>query len=106
VVRQRRTHKVPQGHGGHAALEGAVRAFGNASEYIPAGIAALALLAVVGASPLIVHAAGLLLFLGRLVHALGLSRTTGVSIGRVAGMTLTWLAYVFSAAVLLLYAVG
>ena len=106
VVRQRRKHRVAQGHGGQDSLEGAVRAFGNAAEYIPAGIGAMAVLALAGAGPLIVHAAGGLLFIGRVIHAFGLSKSAGLTQGRVIGMMLTWLAYVFSAAALLLYAVG
>jgi len=106
AVRQRRTHKVAQGHGGIPSVEAAIRAFGNASEYIPAGIGALAVLAVAGAPPVIVHIAGALLFAGRVAHAVGLSRTTSTSLGRVAGMILTWLAYVFAAVALLLYAVA
>ena len=106
VVRQRQKHKVAQGHGGQPSLEGAMRAFGNAAEYIPAGIGALAVMAVVSASPLMIHAAGGVLVIGRVVHAFGLSGNPGLTRGRVIGMSLTWLAYVFSAAVLLLYAVG
>ena len=106
VVRQRQKHRVAQGHGGEPSLEGAIRAFGNAAEYVPAGIGALAIMAVVAASPLLIHAAGAILFVGRLVHAFGLSGNPGLTRGRVIGMSLTWLAYVFSAAVLLLYAVG
>ena len=106
TVRQRQAHKVPIGHGDMPSVEAAVRAFGNASEYIPAGIGALAVLAIAGASPLIVHVIGGLLFVGRVAHAVGMSRTTGLSAGRVAGMTFTWLAYVFAAVALLLYAVA
>lgn len=106
VTGARRKHKVSLGHGDEPKLEGVVRAFGNAAEYVPAGIAALAIMAIVGAPPLIVHGAGLALFLGRVAHAVGLSLSTGVSLGRAAGMILTWVAFLFSAIVLLLYAVG
>jgi uncharacterized protein len=106
TVRQRQAHKVPIGHGDVLSVEAAVRAFGNAAEYIPAGVGALAILAIAGASPLIVHVLGGLLLAGRLAHAIGMSRTTGLSVGRVTGMTFTWLAYVFAAVALLLYAVA
>jgi uncharacterized protein len=106
VSQQRRAHKVSVGHGEHPKLEAAVRAFGNASEYIPAGIGALAVLAIAGASPLIVHAVGGSLFLGRLSHGIGMSTSLGLSLGRLVGMVLTWLAFLFSAIVLLLYAIG
>jgi len=106
VTQQRRAHKVSTGHGDQPKLESAMRAFGNASEYVPAGMAALAVLAVAGASALIIHAIGGILFLGRLAHGIGMSTSLGLSPGRAVGMILTWLAFLFSAIVLLLYAIG
>jgi hypothetical protein len=104
VVRQRQKHKVLIGDGGVPALIGASRAFGNATEYVPAGIAGLAVLAVVAAPPIAVHAIGALLFFGRLAHAVGLSLSTGTSAARAAGMVLTWLALLVAAVTLLFYA--
>jgi len=105
VVRQRRTHGVVFGDADVPALALAVRAFGNATEYVPAGLIAIVTLAVVGAPPLIVHIAGLALLLGRIAHAVGLSRSGGVSIGRTVGVTLTWLAYIVAAVALVFYAI-
>lgn len=105
VTRQRRKHKVEIGDGGVPALIGAIRAFGNATEYVPAALVALGVLALSGAAPLLVHAIGLILFAGRVLHAIGLSRSTGASMPRVAGVLLTWVAYVASAAALLFYAI-
>ena len=52
-----RAHGVALGDGGHArSSTQAIRAFGNATEYVPAGLVALAVLAMVGAPPLLVHA--------------------------------------------------
>ena len=95
VVRQRQKHKILLGDEGIPDLAQAVRAFGNASEYIPAGLAGLIVLDLAGASPLLVHIAGALLFVGRVTHAVGLSSSGGASVARSIGMTLTWLAYVF-----------
>jgi uncharacterized membrane protein YecN with MAPEG domain len=103
VVRQRRTHRVTLGDADKPELQQAIRAFGNATEYVPAGICALAILAVVEAPAFIIHLAGLALFLGRVIHAVALSRTTGTSLGRAAGMMLTWVAYLFAAVTLLFY---
>ena len=105
VVRLRRRHEVSLGHGDIPDLAHAVRAFGNATEYVPAAIAALAVLAVVGAAPLMVHAGGLMLFAGRLSHAWGLSRSGGASLPRAAGVVLTWLAYILVAVSLIFYAI-
>ena len=64
---------------------------------------AAAVLAVVQAPVFVVHATGLALFAGRVIHAVALSRTTGTSLGRNAGMVLTWVAYLFAAVALLFY---
>jgi uncharacterized protein len=106
VVRQRGKHKVLTGDGGVPELLQAMRAFGNASEYVPAALAGLVALAVVQASPLAVHIPGALLFMGRVTHAIGLSATAGTSLARGIGMIATWLAYVFLAFALFFYGIG
>ena len=106
VVRLRQKHKVAMGDEGIAELARAIRAFGNASEYIPVGLAAIIVLAVLGAPPLAIHVVGLILFAGRLIHAIGLSNTGGASIARSIGMICTWVAYLFGAVALLFYAIG
>jgi uncharacterized membrane protein YecN with MAPEG domain len=105
VVRQRRQHRVVLGDADIPALTQAVRAFGNASEYVPAGLVALVALALCGAHPMVVHVAGLTLLLGRLIHAFGLSRSGGASLPRAAGVVLTWLAYILCAVALIFYAI-
>ena len=104
VVRQRQTHKVMTGDEGVPELRQARRAFGNATEYAPAGMAALCMLALVGAPPVVLHAVGATLFVGRLAHGVGLSLSAGPSIGRTAGTLMTWLAFLFAAVLLLFYA--
>ena len=105
VVRIRRGQRVGLGFGGLPELERAARAFGNAAEYIPAGLVALLLLAALGAPVSLVHAAGLALFAGRAAHAIGLSKTGGVSWGRTVGMVLTFLFYLVVGVMLIFYAV-
>ncbi|MGH1557214.1 MAPEG family protein [Caulobacter segnis] len=106
VVRLRQKHKVALGDEGIPELARAIRAFGNASEYIPTGIAALAVLAVAGASPLAVHVVGFVLFAGRVIHAVGLSNSGGMPIPRAVGMVATRLAWLFAGVALLLSAIG
>ena len=101
VVRQRTKHKIQFGDGGEPELAQAIRAFGNAAEYIPAGVVGLAVLALAGGHAIAVHVIGLALFLGRLIHAIGLSRSTGSSAMRSSGMVLTWVAYIFTVVMLL-----
>ncbi len=105
VTRQRRKHHVAIGDGGVPALIQAIRAFGNATEYVPAALAGLGLLALAGAPPLLIHPIGLILFVGRILHAVGLSRSSGTSWPRVSGVLATWIAYVAIAAALLFYAI-
>jgi len=105
VVRQRQRHRVPIGDEGVPELLRARRAFGNATEYVPAGIGALTMLALVGAPSLVVHGVGLVLFLGRLVHGWSLSVSAAASFGRSAGTILTWLAFLFAGSLLLFYSI-
>jgi len=105
VVRQRRSHGVALGDADIPQLTQAVRAFGNATEYVPAGLIAIAVLAMAGAPPLVVHVTGLTLFVGRMAHAVGLSRSGGASLPRAAGVLLTWLAYIVAGVALLFYAI-
>lgn len=105
VVRLRNKHKVFLGDEGIPELAQAIRAFGNASEYVPPGLAGLIVLDMTGATPLLIHIAGFLLLVGRIVHAVGLSNSVGTSIPRALGMTMTWCAYVFLVAATLISAV-
>ncbi|WP_293905257.1 MAPEG family protein [Phenylobacterium sp.] len=105
VTRQRRKHHVVLGDGGVPGLTQAGRAFGNATEYVPAALVALAILAQAGAQPMLIHGIGLVLFGGRVLHALGLSRGDGTGWPRAAGVLATWVAYIAAAAALLFYAI-
>ncbi|WP_291843020.1 MAPEG family protein [Maricaulis sp.] len=90
VVRYRRSAKVGFGTGGNEALERACRVHGNAIEYVPVGLLILGALALTSAPVLVVHAVGITLTLGRLLHAWGLSTSSGTSFGRAVGTLLTW----------------
>jgi len=92
LTRQRR--RVVLGDGGDDAMRRMIRAHGNAAEYIPAGIAGLVLLAwLEPATPAwLIHAAGLTLTAGRVLHAGGLLMGP-LNIGRMAGMLLTFASY-------------
>ena len=94
VVAGRRRHKIVLGTGGNADFERAVRAHANAAEYIPAGLVGVVLVALMEpAAPLwLLHASGISLTLGRILHGVGLH--TGVlNAGRMLGMVLTWIAF-------------
>lgn len=94
VVMGRRKHKIVLGDGANEAFTRAVRAHANAAEYIPAGLVGLLFLALLepAAPTWLLHAAGISLTLGRLLHGLGLHTGT-LNFGRMFGMVLTWLSY-------------
>jgi uncharacterized membrane protein YecN with MAPEG domain len=105
VVRQRRKHRIELGDAEIPELARAIRAFGNATEYVPGGLIALVILAILGANLLVVHAIGLTLFLGRVAHAVGLSRSGAASLPRAMGVLVTWIAYIVAAVALLFNAI-
>jgi uncharacterized membrane protein YecN with MAPEG domain len=97
VVRHRWRARVGLGDGGDAALARAVRAHGNNVEYVPYALVLLLLLEL-GQFPLwALHALGLALTLGRIAHGYGLSRSDRESVGRAAGVIMTWLVMLIAA---------
>ena len=105
TVRRRRRHLVAFGDGGNEELTVAARAFGNAAEYIPVALIALVLLALTGAPSWMIHALGATLLIGRGIHAFGLIYQRGPSVGRVAGMMLTYAVLLIAAVSLIAYGV-
>lgn len=100
----RRKLKVSVGDGGHPILTNSTRAFGNAIEYIPTALIALAVVAVFYSAP-VVHVLGGAFFLGRILHAWGMGQEKQPAIGRMLGMLLTYLTFVGSAGLLIFAAV-
>jgi uncharacterized protein len=95
VVGARQKHKVALGDGGNPAVLQAMRAHANATEYIPAGLVGLMLLAVLEpVSILMVQVLGGLLTGGRVLHGIGLSTSGGLSAGRAIGIISTWLSFI------------
>lgn len=72
VIRLRRTEKVRLGDGGVSALQNAIRAPGNATEYVPISMILLTLLELNGGHALLVHLGGVTMLAGRLLHAKGM----------------------------------
>ncbi|BBL69669.1 MAPEG family protein [Methylogaea oryzae] len=87
VIKLRRAKKISFGDGGDAELYAAMRAQGNAAEYIPVVLILLISLELQGAHGALVHVGGLAGLAGRLLHARGLlAQRHG---DRVLGMQLT-----------------
>ncbi len=102
VVVLRMRHKVGLGDGGVPEMLRAIRVHGNALEYVPLALLMILVLELMGVAAIHLHALGLSLTLGRLLHAWGLARSSGTSPGRFIGTLLTWLVFLY-AAVLCVY---
>ena len=103
VVLNRRKHKVLLGDGKESQITLRSRVFGNAAEYIPVGVGALALLALLGMPAMAIHAVGGVLLAGRLIHAVSLSDRKPTR-GRVLGMALTYVALFVAGGMLVVHA--
>ena len=95
VTAGRRRHKIALGDGANSDFIRAQRAHANAAEYIPAGLIGIVVLALLEpAAPLwLMHASGISLTAGRILHGVGLHAGT-LNAGRLLGTGLTWAAYV------------
>ena len=100
------TYKVGLGDGGNPQLARAIRAHGNLVEFAPMALILMALCETNGAPAPFLHTTGTALVVGRLLHAQGLSSSSGVSFGRGVGTTLTWLVLLAAALGALLLALG
>ena len=72
VIKSRRKHRISVGDGGNEELQTAQGAQSNAIEYLPISLILLFYLEYNGASPWIIHLAGIALITGRTIHARGL----------------------------------
>lgn len=106
VVRGRVVTQTEIGDGGHAVMQRAMRAHGNAIEYLPIFLILLLALAEIAAPLWLIHAIGATGTLGRVLHAIGLSTTTGRSFGRGVGTLLTWIAILAAAIAILVLVVA
>ena len=86
----RRRFKVGLGDGGQHELQRAIRAHGNLVEWALPAILLLLVAELNRAPALLLHLCGLAILIGRLLHAMGLSRSSGYSFGRFTGSGLSW----------------
>ena len=99
VVRARVRTGTEIGDGGKPQMAAPLRAHANNAEYVPIALILLwALASPLGRSIWLIHGMGVSLTIGRVLHAIGLSRSTGPSTLRLIGMALTWIAYVIGIA--------
>ena len=86
VILARRRLRVGFGDAGDAVLQRRIRVHANFSEHVPLVILLMMLAELRGASPLALHTIGIVLLLGRLIHAIGLSTVDRDELGRIGGM--------------------
>jgi len=89
ISRLRHARRIGLGDGGDPELARAIRVHGNFVEHVPLALVLLALLELGGLPAPWLWGLGGALLLGRLLHAFGLSRSSGVSLGRFYGTALT-----------------
>lgn len=102
VVSRRRSGKISIGDGGSDDLAVAIRVHGNATEYIPAMMVGLFVLAFLESPVWSLHALGITFTLGRLMHVVGMG--AGPIIFRQLGVMLTWLSMVIVSLAILYFA--
>jgi uncharacterized protein len=83
--------KVQIGDGGNPQMQRMIRVHANAVEYVPLGLLLLGLYELDQGWPAVLHAAGIALIVGRLLHIAGMWNSTDVNFGRAAGPTVTWI---------------
>ncbi len=97
----RRKLKVLLGDRDDMTLRRAVRAHGHFAEYVPLAVVLMLLLELKGATGWL-HVVGIVLIIGRLIHAFGISRDPEDVRFRVAGMAATLFVLISSAIRLLI----
>ena len=78
-----------------------MRVHSNFSEYVPITLLLIYFVEIQGGHPLLIHALGVLLLVGRSVHAYGVSQMNEKFVFRVSGMAMTFTALLTSSCVLL-----
>ncbi|KGK41945.1 glutathione metabolism protein [Nitrincola sp. A-D6] len=101
IIRLRRALQVGLGDAGDKQLGRAIRVHANFAEYVPLGLLLVFFVEAQQAPFWWVHVLGLLLLLGRLLHAYGVGQVNETLIFRMLGMIMTFASVVFAAIYLL-----
>ena len=101
VVHGRMKYKISLYDGGDRDMARRIRAHANFAEYVPLALLLLFFVEYAGGAAWILHALGLSLFVGRLVHALAFGQLVKIPFGRQAGMVLTLTPMIVAALTLL-----
>ena len=96
VTRARVKTQTDIGDAGKPEMAGPLRAHANNTEWTPMALLMMWVLTLptFGASIWIIQGMGVTLTIGRILHAIGITRSIGPSALRFVGMILTWISYV------------
>ena len=97
VISVRRSDRISLGDGDRSDMAYRIRAHANLAEYAPLALILLALAELQGAPIWVVHLLGIILLVGRLLHAWGLIQIPQNLRARVWGMMLTLIMIAFTA---------
>lgn len=99
IIIYRRTARISLGHGEDETLLRRTRAQANCAEYAPFGILMMAIAETLSAHPALLHIMGVLLVIGRIIHAYGVGGPGMNFRWRTWGMVLTLMSLAIGAAV-------
>jgi uncharacterized membrane protein YecN with MAPEG domain len=100
IIRLRRNLHIALGDSGNEILLRAISVHANFAEYVPLCLILLYLAEGQGAHPALLHGLGVILLIGRLSHAFGVSQANENFRFRVIGMALTFTTLITSSAYL------
>ncbi|HLV49155.1 MAG TPA: MAPEG family protein [Aliidiomarina sp.] len=101
IIAIRRRERIGIGIGESKPLAVAVRIHGNFTEFVPMAVILLAFMEFANASAMMLYICGSVLFLARISHAIGLSKSVGTSAYRAFGVLGTFGVLLFQAAYLI-----
>ena len=91
VVKRRAQFRVMIGEGEAPEMLAAIRAHGNFAEYVPLTLLLMALCELVEVGSLWLHLGGVLLLVGRILHAIGIQIPRAPNMPRLFGTLFFWL---------------
>lgn len=91
VVKRRAQFRVMIGEGEAPEMLAAIRAHGNFAEYVPLTLLLMALCELAGVGSLWLHLGGVLLVVGRILHAIGIQIPRAPNMPRLFGTLFFWL---------------
>jgi uncharacterized protein len=106
IIKLRWRDKVALGTGDSKDLLKAVRIHANFAEYAPIVLILVLMMEVSGAAPWLLHLLGAAFFAGRILHAVGITKTASSSWMRFVGMLSSFLVMLVAAGYLLGYFIG